>query len=96
LIVAIHQLCDDPLYEKRKIFAISSLGNRFIIKLNFNRKEQFLKCSCYVFSNLECQRIFFQIIFLLFINSDGMHLCIVYYNLDNYDVCARCVGHDDE
>jgi hypothetical protein len=38
LIVVAHCICDDPLYWKRKTFAIISLGIifRFIVKLYFN------------------------------------------------------------
>ncbi len=33
---------------------------------------------------------------MLFINSDGMHFFIMYYNLNNYNVCVRSIGHDGQ
>jgi hypothetical protein len=42
--------------------------------------------------NIFLLKIIFQVNIMLFINSDQMHFCIVYHNLDNYNVHVWFIG----
>jgi hypothetical protein len=89
--VVVHHLCGDHLYAKRKTFALSSLGITFRFKSSYiSIVRSIFKNSLVIFLifNLECQCIQFQTNFM-FINNDGIHFCIMYHNLNNYNVHAR-------